>query len=259
MEKMYYVNNKNSNLIFFYFKGKKIIFKIIEYKENKLKNNFKFTCPFKKCLKGYSHKNKMLAHLRTHYGIKPFVCSFCGKNFNEKGNLKTHLRIHTGERPFKCEKCQKSFKALGQLKEHITSHTGIKPFQCPICLKYYRRKGILKNHIFIHHSNKKSFPCAYCDKKFSDNFRLDKHISSHFFKNDNYLINDSVSQISTYQNENKGYNKERKSSLNCNEIFELLEKDLNNHNLNYNYYSYGNKFNDENDLFEMEIGNFFSC
>ena len=91
-----------------------------------------------------------MAHLRTHYKIKPFICSYCNKSFNEKGNLKTHVRIHTGERPFKCKKCQKGFKALGQLKDHLISHTGFKPFQCPYCKKYYRRKEILKNHFIIH-------------------------------------------------------------------------------------------------------------
>ena len=91
-----------------------------------------------------------MAHLRTHYNIKPFQCSYCNKSFNEKGNLKTHIRIHTGERPFKCKKCQKGFKALGQLKDHLISHTGFKPFQCPQCKKFYRRKEILKNHVIIH-------------------------------------------------------------------------------------------------------------
>ena len=202
----------------------------------------------------------MIAHLRTHFGIKPFICSFCLKKFNEKGNLKTHLRIHTGERPFKCDKCQKSFKALGQLREHNTSHTGIKPFQCPLCLKYYRRKGILKNHIIIHHSDKKIFPCIYCDKQFSDENKLDKHISSHFFNNDEkkLLLNDSFSQFSTYQNENKNNYDEKKNSLNCNEIFEMLEKDLNKHIINFNCYDYKNKFDEENDLFEREIGKLFS-
>ena len=109
-----------------------------------------FICPFKDCKRSYSLKNILLAHLRIHYGIKPFVCSYCHKSFNEKGNLKTHIRIHTGERPFKCKKCQKGFKALGQLKDHLISHTGYKPFQCPHCKKYYRRKEILKNHIIIH-------------------------------------------------------------------------------------------------------------
>ena len=95
-------------------------------------------------------KNILLAHLRTHYKIKPYICSYCSKSFNEKGNLKTHIRIHTGERPFKCKTCHKSFKALGQLKDHYISHTGLKPFQCPFCQKHYRRKEILKNHFEIH-------------------------------------------------------------------------------------------------------------
>ena len=109
-----------------------------------------FICPFKDCNKLYYLKNKLITHLRTHYGIKPFKCQICSKSFNEKGNLKTHLRIHTGERPYKCKECHKGFKALGQLKDHIISHTVYKPFQCPYCQKFYRRKGILKNHMLIH-------------------------------------------------------------------------------------------------------------
>ena len=109
-----------------------------------------YKCLFKDCNKIYFLKNKILTHLRTHYGVKPFKCSICSKSFNEKGNLKTHLRVHTGERPYKCKECHKGFKALGQLKDHIISHTVYKPFQCPYCLKFYRRKGILKNHMLIH-------------------------------------------------------------------------------------------------------------
>ena len=64
-----------------------------------------------------------MTHIRTHYKIKPFICTYCSKTFNENGNLKTHLRIHTGERPYQCLECNKNFKALGQLKDHILSHT----------------------------------------------------------------------------------------------------------------------------------------
>ena len=39
----------------------------------------------------------------------------------------------------------------------------------------------------------------------------------------------------------------------------MLEKDLNKHNINFNCFDYKNKYNDENDLFEMEIGKLFSC
>lgn len=120
------------------------------HKEKNKKNTKLFICPFKNCKKSYLLKNILLGHLRIHYGIKPFKCTYCNKTFNEKGNLKTHIRIHTGEKPFKCKECQKGFKALGQLKDHIISHTNFKPFQCPHCKKFYRRKEILKNHIVIH-------------------------------------------------------------------------------------------------------------
>ena len=113
----------------------------------------KYKCPYTGCSNTYTLKNKLLAHLRTHFGMKPYICSLCSKEFNDKGNLKTHLRIHTGERPYKCKVCYKAFKTEGQLREHFGSHYRDKPFQCPYCLKYYKRKGVVKNHILIHYSD----------------------------------------------------------------------------------------------------------
>lgn len=127
------------------------ILNIVQRKGSKnSSSSCKLKCLYSKCNKYYSLRNKLLAHMRIHYKIKPFFCSYCTKSFNDKGNLKTHLRIHTGERPFKCNKCKKDFKTQGQLREHIDSHSNIKPFQCPFCLKYYKRKGVLKNHMHIH-------------------------------------------------------------------------------------------------------------
>ena len=136
-----------------------------------------------------------MAHLRTHYNIKPFQCSYCNKSFNEKGNLKTHIRIHTGERPFKCKKCQKGFKALGQLKDHLISHTGFKPFQCPHCKKFYRRKEILKNHVIIHakepyfRNNKDKF------QEILNNVKNMKNIIHHFDNSHSILNNNSNENI----------------------------------------------------------------
>ena len=100
--------------------------------EQKLENNkklYRFICPIKSCPKAFQFKNNLVTHIRTHFKIRPYICSYCFKAFNEKGNLKTHLRIHTGERPYQCLECKKNFKTLGQLKDHILSHTYYKPFQ----------------------------------------------------------------------------------------------------------------------------------
>ena len=57
----------------------------------------------KNCKKPYALKNILLAHLRTHYNIKPFACPFCNKFFNEKGNLKTHIREQARKTPIPVE------------------------------------------------------------------------------------------------------------------------------------------------------------
>lgn len=114
----------------------------------------------KGCNKLYPDKSKLFKHMRVHFGINPYKCSYCSKSFNDKGNLKTHLRIHTNERPYKCFLCVKSFKTESQLKEHAFSHFPDKPFQCPYCNKFYKRKGVLKIHMRIHLNDQE-----YLDKK----------------------------------------------------------------------------------------------
>ena len=116
---------------------------IIDQKKN-ITKTLLYYCPIKECPKVFKFRNNLIIHIRTHYKVRPFACSYCSKRFNEKGNLKTHLRIHTGERPYQCKECNKNFKTFGQLKDHILSHTDYKPFQCPYCKRNYRRKGILK-------------------------------------------------------------------------------------------------------------------
>lgn len=146
-------------------------------------------------------KNKLLAHLRTHYGLKPYKCHFCSKPFNDKGNLKTHLRVHTGERPYKCSICFKTFKTEGQIREHLGSHYKDKPFQCPYCLKNYKRKGVVKNHILIHYKDPLFIEKKDLYEKLVDNLDNKNYIS--LYDSSGNKINTGIfSTKGEYQNKN---------------------------------------------------------
>ena len=200
-------------------------------------NHKKYVCSFQNCQKSYSLKNILLAHLRTHYKIKPYVCNYCSKSFNEKGNLKTHIRIHTGERPFICKKCKKSFKALGQLKDHYISHTGLKPFQCPFCHKYYRRKEILKNHFSIHKKEPLFLKNEEKYEEMLNNINMMKNMVLCFddcnfvCKNDKKIITSNVNIIHSTGTGNEtnlssfSSNDDSKQSFNNNIIQDKKEKD----------------------------------
>ena len=145
-----------------------------------------FKCPYPNCTKGYISANKLAVHVRTHTGIKPYICQICQKSFNTKGNLKSHLKLHLGIRPFICALCNKGFKSSGNLKDHIMiHHYQIKNFQCQFCNKYFARISCLKAHIRVH-KNEKIFKCKFegCGKCFAEKRNMEKHYARHMKNSD---------------------------------------------------------------------------
>lgn len=46
---------------------------------------------------GFSSKQKVLRHLQSHTGHRPFRCEVCGLDFSEAATLQQHMRRHTRE------------------------------------------------------------------------------------------------------------------------------------------------------------------
>lgn len=51
--------------------------------------------------------------------ILRYKCAVCLKAFSRKGFVDAHMRVHTGERPFKCSICESKYSQVGDLRRHM--------------------------------------------------------------------------------------------------------------------------------------------
>lgn len=130
----------------------------------------------------FSQKQKVLRHIQTHTGDRPFKCTECGKRFSEQNTLAQHMRTHTLERPYVCDHpgCGKAFSVAGSLTIHKRTHTGSKPFVCgyPGCGKAFAESSNLTKHVRTH-TGDKPFRCEECGKCFSRPDQASRHRKTH--------------------------------------------------------------------------------
>ena len=115
---------------------------------------------------------------------KTFPCFLCNKSFNQKHSLAKHLKSHKSGEGHECHKCKKTFAATRDLKKHIDivhlNKADEYKKECPIC---HTRVQQLKTHIrFIHRNEAKSSDfnciCPQCDKTFSNDYKVKRHIET---------------------------------------------------------------------------------
>ena len=130
----------------------------------------------------FQQKQKVLRHIQTHTGDRPYVCSVCHKRFSETSTLTQHMRTHTNERPYKCDfpGCNKSFSVIGSLTIHKRTHTGDRPFKCPYpnCHRQFSESSNLNKHLRVH-SGDKPFECPECKRRFSRPDQRARHRKIH--------------------------------------------------------------------------------
>ncbi|WFD05432.1 zinc-finger protein [Malassezia vespertilionis] len=149
----------------------------------------------------FHQKQKVLRHIQTHTGDRPYVCPLCQKRFSEMNTLTQHIRIHTKERPYKCDfpGCDKSFSVAGSLTIHKRTHTGYKPFKCPFpdCDKEFSESSNLNKHMRVHRGEK-LFGCTTCTKRFARPDQLARHKKVHERQDDTFLVEKSASSNDAY-------------------------------------------------------------
>lgn len=109
----------------------------------------------KKEVKEVKKQNKMIdfskpkKSKRKKVPRKKLECNFCGFLAETNYKLIRHIRTHTGERPFPCSYCDYRSTQKASLKTHIKNKHSKKEV-CPFCIFSCHRKKELKEHIRTH-------------------------------------------------------------------------------------------------------------
>jgi uncharacterized Zn-finger protein len=130
----------------------------------------------------FSSRQKVLRHLQSHTGHRPFVCQVCGQSFSEAAPLAAHMRRHTDDKPFVCDfpGCNKAFAISSSLTIHKRTHNGEKPFVCAHCGKGFVEASNLTKHVRTH-TGERPFACNHpgCGRAFSRPDQLKRHMLVH--------------------------------------------------------------------------------
>ncbi|KAJ3223703.1 hypothetical protein HK099_000815 [Clydaea vesicula] len=89
-----------------------------------------YVCEWKDCnrghTKGFAKRHKLLQHMRTHTGERPYLCTSegCGKRFARQDGLNTHEKTHLDVKPFICNhpNCGKAYYHSRSLRKHSRVH-----------------------------------------------------------------------------------------------------------------------------------------
>ncbi len=129
------------------------------------------------CKKTFPTEWRLVRHIRTHTGERPYKCHHCENAFSTTGNRDLHERTHTGEKPYQCGFCSKFFISSSHLARHQRIHSEERAYKCTLCDKSFKHRSNLKNHQLVH-TKGEPFQCPGCNKSYTQKHNLKKHIKS---------------------------------------------------------------------------------
>ena len=125
--------------------------------------HFFFSTPcmiFKLCWKFNLAKKNTCNLIAKHSSAEsPDECDQCKKTFGLEGDMQDHKLTHSEDQlPHKSVQCSKSFPFASKLKIHRKIHSGEKLHYCSQCNKSFTGDGTLNKHVLVNSFWRKGTP-----------------------------------------------------------------------------------------------------
>ncbi|KAJ8031841.1 Zinc finger protein 91 [Holothuria leucospilota] len=116
-----------------------------------------------------------------------WLCSVCLKTFDSHGKLVSHKKRFCSPKSssksrhgnFSCKWCEEKFKTAAQRNTHNrTQHIEKKSYPCKYCSRVFSESSHCKRHIRCH-TGERPFSCEICGKEFVDGSYIRRHMLIH--------------------------------------------------------------------------------
>ena len=140
-----------------------------------------YRCIAPSCSKMFQELEDFLDHTEEHKD-RLFRCHLCSNKFSDLSQLNLHSYTHltdeqTREKQvFQCEKCKNKYTSAEALDHHMETSPHLYP--CDLCDKEFSAERFLRKHLAVAHS-KSLFECEICHKKLKNEHYLKSHLLIH--------------------------------------------------------------------------------
>ncbi|KAL4233986.1 hypothetical protein ACF0H5_005641 [Mactra antiquata] len=164
------------------------------------------------CPEKFKSYYQLKSHMIKHKSFQVYKCVLteCGETFKDLDAFLEHTGTHSDNMTYRCHQCSKIFSSLYELGVHQYTHSiyqnpsksGPWHFQCNMCMNKYATPEALHHHMS---TTSHEYPCPHCQKNFTCERFLRKHLASHgtenqfectvckkSFKSEHYLKNHSL-------------------------------------------------------------------